>query len=62
MMPKSRYTARDCLLSLTDQSNWPEMNDQERVGYAEAMDIVHDAVMDFWAELTAQELTSKSEG
>lgn len=51
----TEYTARDALLSLTDQSNWPEfLNDQERIGYSEAMEIVHDMVMAFWSELTTE--------
>ena len=56
-MAKPKYTARDALLSLTDQSNWPVgMKDRERDGYAEAMGYVHETVMEFWDELTAKEL------
>lgn len=48
--------ARDALLQLVDQSNWPEMNGTELIGYREAMEAVHETIMDFWPELTAKQL------
>lgn len=47
------YNARDHFLRMTDQSNWPEMVGDEFSGYKEAMDAVHEGVMDFWPELQA---------
>ena len=45
------YTARDHFLALTDQSNWGLMSDGYLKGYADAMEKVHQGVMDFWPEL-----------
>lgn len=53
---KSRYSARDHFLSLTDSSNWPDMAGEYFHGYEEAMEAVHQGVVDFWPELSATEL------
>ncbi len=49
--------ARDALLQLCDRSNWPDdLKGEAFKAYAEAMDQVHQVVMDYWPELTATEL------
>lgn len=49
------YTARDHFLNMTDQSNWPDgLRGDALTAYREAMDMVHEGVLDFWPELQAK--------
>jgi len=51
-----KFTARDALLQLCDQTNWPDhLKGDALTAYNDAMESVHQIVMDFWPELTATE-------
>lgn len=54
---KPKLSARDALLQLTDRSNWPEhLKGDLFFGYNEAMEAVHEVVMEFWPELSKKDL------
>lgn len=44
------FKLRSDFLSLTDSSNWPEMNGDFYLGYADAMETVGEAILDWWDE------------
>ena len=49
--------AREAFLQLVDQSNWPDdIQGDYFHGYNDAMQTVHQTIMDFWDELGAKEL------
>lgn len=54
----SNYTARVHFLQMTDPTNWPEGVGQE---WKDAMQLVHEGVMEFWDELERTEFQELQE-
>ena len=54
----SGFTARQHFLQMTDSTNWPEGVGEE---YANAMQLVHEAVMDWWDDLDSMEFEPSQE-